>query len=114
MATSIETVGSITIKGVEVETRPLKIKHLRKFMKRFEDLAEAGKTKTVKDAKGNETEVEGEESLDVLLDCVVIAMEQYNKEFANKELLEEELDLPAIYTVFESAAGIVMGGDSGN
>lgn len=114
MATSVETVGSVMVGETEVTTRPLKIKHLRKFMKRFEDLQAAGKPKIVKDAKGKETEVEGEDSIDVLLDCAVIAMEQYNRELANKDILEEELDINDIYQIFESAAGIQMSGDSGN
>jgi hypothetical protein len=47
-------------------------------------------------------------SMDLLLNCAVIAMKQYNPELATKEQLEELIDLPTVYKVIEVAAGIKL------
>jgi hypothetical protein len=47
-------------------------------------------------------------SMDLLLDCAVIAMKQYNEEFAVKDKLEDVVDLPTIYKIIEVAAGIKL------
>ena len=44
----------------------------------------------------------------LLLSCAAIAMKQYNSELAEKEKLEEIIDLPTIYKVIEVAAGIKL------
>ncbi len=47
-------------------------------------------------------------SMDLLLNCAVIAMKQYKPELATKEQLEELIDLPTVYKVIEVAAGIQL------
>lgn len=78
--------------GTTVEVKPLKISLLRPFVKRFGDLA------LVAD--------DNDKSMDVLLDCVQIAMKQYNPDLAeSKEALEDLLDLPTVYEIIEAASG---------
>ncbi len=80
------------IDGTTLNVRPLKISLLRPFVKRFGDLA------LVAD--------DNDKSMDVLLDCVLIAMKQYKPELSeNKEALEDLLDLPTVYEIIEAASG---------
>lgn len=83
------------IDGTELKVRPLRISLLREFMKKFEDIASA--------AENND------KSMDILIDCVQIAMKQYNPELAaDREALEDNLDLPTVYKIVEEAAGVNM------
>ena len=100
MATKVEETKTIEIDGTTVEMRPLKIKSLRKFMDAFDGLVKAGSDNNA--------------SLDALLECVSIAMGQYNPKFADVEKLEDLLDLQDIYLIVEAAAGIKLGDDAGN
>jgi hypothetical protein len=82
--------------GTTIEVRPLKLSLLKPFMKRFGELA------TVAD--------DNEKSMDVLVDCVQIALKQYKADIAeDRENLEEILDLPTVYKIIEVAAGINLG-----
>lgn len=94
MATEIKEEVTITlIDGKEIAVRPLKISLLREFMKKFESLAGATS--------------DNDKSLDVFLDCVQIAMQQYAPELADdRAALEDNLDLPTVYKIVEEAAGI--------
>jgi hypothetical protein len=97
MATSVYEVVEIELQdGTKVSMKPLKIKVLREFMKEFEKISDE------KIASDNI------KSMDLLLDCAVIAMKQYNEEFATKEKLEDVVDLPTIYKIIEVAAGIKL------
>jgi inhibitor of KinA sporulation pathway (predicted exonuclease) len=97
MATTINEATKIALlDGTEIEVRPLKISLLRDFMKSFEQIA------AVAEDNGK--------SMDLLLDCVFIAMKQYKPELAtNAKALEELLDLPTVYKIVEEASGIPMG-----
>lgn len=80
------------IDGSELAVQPLKISLLRPFMKKFADLA------TVSD--------DNDKSMDILLDCVQIAMKQYKPDISeNKEDLENLLDLPTVYEIIDAATG---------
>jgi hypothetical protein len=80
------------VDGTTLQVQPLKISLLRPFVKRFGDLA------LVAD--------DNDKSMDVLLDCVQIAMKQYKPELSeNKESLEDLLDLPTVYEIIEAASG---------
>jgi len=46
--------------------------------------------------------------MDLLLNCAVIAMKQYNEDLAEKDKLEEIVDLPTVYKIIEVAAGIKL------
>lgn len=78
--------------GTELSLRPLKISLLRPFMKKFEGLAKVAE--------------DNDKSMNLLMECVVIAMEQYDPELAkDKAKLEEILDLPTVYKIVEVASG---------
>ena len=94
MATEINEETTIKlIDNTEIKVRPLKISLLRPFMKKFEALA----------AVTNDND----KSMDILIDCVQIAMKQYAPELADdKSALEDKLDLPTVYRIVEEAAGV--------
>lgn len=97
MATSVyEIVEVELIDGTKISMRPLKISLLRDFMKEFQKIG---------DEKIAEDNIK---SMDLLLDCAVIAMKQYNPELATKEQMEDLIDLPTVYKIIEVAAGIKL------
>lgn len=80
------------IDGTKIEVRPLKISLLRKFLSTFEGISKVSE--------------DNDKSMDILLDCVQIAMQQYKPELAeDKEALEDNLDLPTLYKIIEAASG---------
>jgi inhibitor of KinA sporulation pathway (predicted exonuclease) len=96
MATTVnETKKLRLIDGTELEVRPLKISLLREFMKKFEAISKVAD--------------DNDKSIDILVECVQIAMKQYNPELAgDKAALEENLDLPTVYKIVEEASGVSM------
>jgi hypothetical protein len=101
MATSVYETSEIELlDGTKIKMRPLKISLLRDFMKKFEGLQEVA--------------ADNDKSMDVLVDCVQIAMKQYNPSYADdRATLEDNLDLPSVYKIIEAAAGIKFD-DQGN
>ena len=101
MATTIyETTEIELLDGVKVSMRPLKISLLRDFMRKFGEIAEVAD--------------DNDKSMDILLDCVQIAMKQYAPDLSvDRERLEDCIDLPSVYKVVEAASGIKFD-DSGN
>lgn len=101
MATSVyETTEIELMDGTKIVMRPLKISLLRDFMKTFADIAEVAD--------------DNDKSMSVLIDCVQIAMKQYQPELADdREALEDVIDLPSVYAVIEAASGIKFD-DEGN
>jgi hypothetical protein len=92
MATKIYDTKKISLVDDRVVTAaPLKIKYLREFLETFE---------TIKEAKTDD------ESISVLAQCALIAMQQYCPSIKTIEDLEDNLDLPTIYEVIDVAAGI--------
>jgi len=92
MATKIyETKKISLVDDRVVVAAPLKIKYLREFLETFE---------TIKEAKTDD------ESISVLAQCALIAMQQYCPSIKTIEDLEDNLDLPTIYEVIDVAAGI--------
>jgi len=96
MATTVNEEKVLTlIDGTEIKVRPLKISLLREFMKKFENIANAADS--------------NDKSMDVLMECVQIAMKQYSPELAaDPKALEENLDLPTVYKIVEEASGVNM------
>lgn len=94
MATTVYEEQKLTlIDGTELKVRPLKISLLRPFMKKFEGVA------AVAD--------DNEKSMNLLVECVQIAMQQYKPELAGDlSKLEELLDLPTVYKIVEAASGV--------
>lgn len=97
MATQVYDIVDVELlDGTVVSLRPLKISLLRDFMKEFQKIS---------DEKIAEDNIK---SMNLLLDCAVIAMKQYNAELATKEQMEELIDLPTVYKIIEIAAGIKL------
>lgn len=97
MTTSVNETKTITlIDGTEITVRPLKISLLRLFMKKFEGIAKVAE--------------DNDKSTTVLMECVQIAMQQYAPELAaDREALEDNLDLPTVYKIVEEASGVKLG-----
>lgn len=89
------------IDGTQFSVKPLRISLLRKFMKKFDGIGEVSS--------------DNDKSMDLLIDCVQIALEQYKPEVAgDREKLEDLLDLPTVYKVIEAASGIKLDGNAGS
>ena len=99
MATEIYKIEKIKlIDGTEVEITPLKIKYLREFMETFN---------AIRVTKNDQ------EAILVLSECTRICMKQFYPKISNTiETLEDNIDLPTIYKVLGTAAGIKVNKDS--
>lgn len=97
MSLTINEAKTITlIDGTEIAIRPLKVSLLRPFLKKFEGISKV--------ADNND------KSMDLLMECVQIAMQQYKPELATDiKALEENLDLPTVYQIIEEASGSNLG-----
>lgn len=84
--------------GTVVKVRPLKISLLKKFMETFDKISEVAE--------------DNNKSMAVLMDCVVIAMQQFSPDHADLEKLEDVLDLPTVYAIINEASGIDLTGSS--
>jgi hypothetical protein len=86
--------------GSTISVRPLKISLLREFLAKFDTISEVAEDNI--------------KSMDVLIECVAIALKQYKPELAllKPAELEDLLDLPTIYKVIEEASGIQLAGES--
>lgn len=92
MATTIYESGFIhTIDGVELYVTPLKIRYLRDFMLKFED---------VKVARNDN------DAITALAECGLITMKQYCPEIKTMEDFEDNFDMPTIYKLLKLSAGI--------
>jgi inhibitor of KinA sporulation pathway (predicted exonuclease) len=96
MAPTINEAKEITLlDGTVIAVRPLKISLLRDFMKKFEGIAKVAD--------------DNDKSMDLLIECVQIAMRQYKPEIADDlKALEDNIDLPTVYRVVEAASGVKM------
>jgi Holliday junction resolvase len=97
MATTVNEEKELTlIDGTKIKVRPLKISLLRPFMKKFEGIAAVA--------------TDNDKSMSLLMECVQIAMKQYNPELAvDINALEEIIDLPTVYKIVEEASGVNLG-----
>lgn len=96
MATTVnEDVTVKLIDGTEITVRPLKISLLKNFMKKFQEIANVSE--------------DNDQSMEVLMECVQIALRQYKPEIAEDlGALEDNLDLPTVYKIIEGASGIKL------
>lgn len=95
MATTVHGEETVTLMdGTTIKVRPLKVSLLRPFMVTFEKVAAVAE--------------DNAKSMDLLIECVVIAMKQYDEKLASKEILEEVLDLPTVYKIIEAASGVKL------
>lgn len=83
--------------GTKLVARPLKISLLRDFMTTFEKISDVADSNN--------------KSMDLLMECVKIALKQYDEKLALKDAkdLEEILDLPTVYEIVDVASGIKLG-----
>lgn len=92
MATTINEEKTVELfDGTKITIRPLKISLLRDFMKKFEKISEVAE--------------DNDKSMNLLMECVQIAMKQYNPELADVKKLEDLVDLPTVYKIVEEASG---------
>lgn len=96
MATSVYETETLELMDNEkITMRPLKISLLREFMEKFDTIVES--------SGGNV------ESMDILVDCAMIAMKQYKPELANdREKFEDIVDIKMVYKIIEIASGIKL------
>lgn len=93
--TTYEAETLTLIDGSTIQVRPLKISLLKPFMKKFEGVAAVAE--------------DNDKSIELLLECVAIAMQQYNPALATDQAkLEELLDLPTVYKIVEAASGVSL------
>lgn len=98
MSTTVHEESKVTLlDGTEIALRPLKISLLRPFLKKFEKVADVAD--------------DNDKSMSLLVECVLIAMQQYSPEHAkDAKVLEDLLDLPTVYKIVEAASGIDLTG----
>jgi hypothetical protein len=95
MATTIYKSANIyLVDGTEVYITPLKIKYLRQFMDKFDQL--------------KESQEDTQEANRILMESAVIAMKQYYPSIKTVEDLEDNLDMPNLYVFLEASAGIKL------
>lgn len=95
MATSVyEEVDLILMDGTQIKMRPLKISLLREFMKKFDTIVAVADSNV--------------DSMDILVDCAMIAMRQYAPQYDSKEVFEEVVDIKMVYKIIEVASGIKL------
>jgi hypothetical protein len=64
-------------------------------MKKFEGIADVAE--------------DNEKSMNLLMECVAIAMQQYKPDMAGDlKTLEENIDLPTVYKIVEAASGVKL------
>tara|TARA_B110000503_G_scaffold1165_2_gene1530 strand:+ start:7314 stop:8003 length:690 start_codon:yes stop_codon:yes gene_type:complete len=86
-----ETADIYLIDSTHIYATPLKIFYLRMFMNEFD------KMKQVEDE---------DEKLDVLIECVAIAMKQYCPSVSTFEAVQDNMDIKSMYKLVEIAGGI--------
>ena len=95
MATTVYDVEEIELQnGAKVKLKPLSIKELREFMKAINKTA------------NTETE---DETLTILIDACAVALQKQLPELvADRDALEDALDVPTINRILEVCGGIKM------
>jgi len=92
MATTVyETIELELLDGRSIVVKPLNLKNLREVMKEWQKAAEAT----------NE-----DEFLDILINCTAIAFKQFAPDLAEKDEIEEAVDLQTMYKILEVSADI--------
>ena len=95
MATTVYSVEEITLQdGSTVKLKPLSIKELREFMLALQKAGDSA----------SETE-----TLNVLIDAVAVALKKQLPDLvADRDALEDALDVPTINRILEVCGGIKM------
>ncbi|AYB71081.1 tail assembly chaperone [Streptomyces phage Yaboi] len=99
MATSVYTTEEIVLQdGTEVTLKPLNIKNLRKFMKKWKGLSE------IKVEESGDSD----ELVDFIIDAAQICLASLYPDYANKAKYEEAVDIPTVHKIIEVCAGIKL------
>jgi len=92
MATTVyETIELELLDGRSIVVKPLNLKNLREVMKEWQKATDAT----------NE-----DEFLDILINCTAIAFKQFAPDLAEKDEIEEAVDLQTMYKILEVSADI--------
>ena len=95
MATTIYKSANIyLVDGTEIYVTPLKIKYLRQFMDKFDQIKDA--------------QEKGQDPNQILMESVVIAMKQYCPSIKTVQDLEDSIDMMTLYDFLEASAGIKL------
>ena len=99
MANTVYDIKNVyTVDDFEIEISPLKIKYLREFMQTFQSI------------KNTNTD---EEATEILTECIRICMKQFYPEWSkNKKDVEDNFDMPTIFEILDTAAGIKLSKNS--
>lgn len=94
MATQVYTVEEIVLQdGTEVTLKPLNIKNLRKFMKKFKEI---DKLK------------EDDEVVDFLIEVGQLCLASLYKEYEDTEKYEDAVDMPTVHKIIEICGGVKL------
>jgi hypothetical protein len=96
VATSVYTAEEIKLQnGKEVTLKPLNIKNLRKFMKKFKELD------TFKD--GDDDKV-----VDFLIEVGQLCLASLYKEYEDTDKFEDAVDMPTVHKIIEICGGVKL------
>lgn len=94
MATQVYTIEEIILQdGEKVSLRPLTIKHLRKFMKKWKEIEH------IKDE---------DEIVDFLIDIGQLCLASIYKQYEDKDKYEDAVDMPTVHKIIEICGGIKL------
>lgn len=94
MATSVYTVEEIVLQdGVEVTLKPLNIKGLRKFMKKFKEL---------------DGLKEDDQVVDFLIEVGQLCLASLYPEYADTDKYEDAVDMPTVHKIIEICGGVKL------
>lgn len=98
MATKIYDTDIIyLVDGTKIYLSPLKIKYLREFMDKFQDVKKSQ---------------DDDEAIVFMLECTFITMQQYCPRIKTIEDFEDNIDLQSIYKILEIGADIKLNPES--
>lgn len=94
MATQVYTAEEIKLQdGNEVTLKPLNIKNLRKFMKKWKEI------------EGLKDE---DETVDFLIEVAQLCLSSLYKEYEDLDKFEEAVDVPTVHKIIEVCGGIKL------
>jgi hypothetical protein len=94
VATSVYTVEEIVLQdGTEVTLKPLNIKNLRKFMKKFKEIEK------LKD---------DDQVVDFLIEVGQLCLSSLYKEYEDTEKFEDAVDMPTVHKIIEICGGVKL------
>jgi hypothetical protein len=96
VATQVYTVEEIVLQdGTEVTLKPLNIKNLRRFMKKF---------KEIDGFKGDDDDA----VVDFLIEVGQLCLASLYKEYEDTEKYEDAVDMPTVHKIIEICGGVKL------